>query len=110
MKRPFDTVDYIERKTPRDPKENYRYGDMYSMKDHSIVKQAVRNALSEDEQGIIVYSFWNNYSVGKIARLMTLTEAEVRRLYSSALHKIREYCLNEGIFGPRAGVTRALAA
>ena len=109
-KRPFDAVDYIERNTPRDPKENYRYGDMYSMKDHSIVKNAVRDVLADDEQGIILYSFWNGYSLEKIARLMTLPELEVRQLYSSALRKIRQYCLNDRNFSLRAGAVMDQAA
>jgi DNA-directed RNA polymerase specialized sigma24 family protein len=100
-KRPVDALDLIENNMPADPRENYRYGDLYSQRDHSIVKQAVREVLTDDEQGVIIYSFWNNYPIMKIARLMSFNELEVRRLYSSALQKIRQYCLNDGSFNCR---------
>jgi RNA polymerase sigma factor (sigma-70 family) len=108
--RPFDALDAIERQCPSDPREQYRYGDLYSLKDHSIVKRAVQTALSDDEQGIIIYSFWNGYSLQKIARLMTLSEMTVRRLYTSALRKIRDYCLGSQGFSLSTKISTAIAA
>lgn len=95
--RPFDVLDEIEQNTAPDPRERFRYGDLFSLKDHAVVKRAVQ-ALSEDEQGVIVYSFWNDYSMQKIARLMKLSELDVRKLHTSALQKIREYCLGDSGF------------
>lgn len=107
---PFDALDAIERNCPPDPREQFRYGDLYSLKDHSIVKCAVQAALSDDEQGIIIYSFWNGYSFQKIARLMALSELTVRRLYESALHKIRDYCLGAPGFSLYQKTPSAMAA
>ena len=102
--RPLDVLEMIEMNTPRDPKENYRYGDLFSLKDHSVVKDAIRNVLSEDQQQAIIYSFWKDYSIPQIANLMGKNQLEAQQLYSSALMKIRTFCMRDKNFsrsGPR---------
>ena len=109
-KRPYDSFDFIDRNTRKDRREGYRYGDLYSMKDHGIVRAAVQEVLNEDEQEVIINSFWNGFSIAKIASRMAFNELMVRQLHSSALRKIRAYCLGQSGFNSRLEMIQDQAA
>ncbi len=94
----LDVVAFIKTGTPSDPKEHYRHGDLFTMKDHSIVKEAIRKILADDEQLVIQYSFWKDYSTSQIASLTKKSEREVELLHHSALSKIRTFCLTDKSF------------
>lgn len=96
--RPYDVLNCIERHTPPDHKEKYRFGDMYSLKDHAIVRKAVQAITDEDECCVIVAAFWNDLSFQKIAEMLSIPEVEVLRIYDRALRRIREFCLAERNF------------
>lgn len=96
--RPYDVLDCIERNTPPDHKEKYHFGDMYSLKDHAIVRKAVRSMNDDDECCVIVAAFWNDLSFQKIAEMLSIPEVEVLRIYDRALRQIRDFCLTERNF------------
>jgi DNA-directed RNA polymerase specialized sigma24 family protein len=107
--RPLDVLDLIEANTPRDPKENYRYGDLFTLKDHSVVKDAIRKVLSEDQQVIVIYSFWKDLSIPQIANELGKSQNETQILYSSALMKIRTFCMRDKNFSRSGSLLKSVA-
>ena len=96
--RAYDVLDCIEKNTPPIHNEKYRFGDMYSLRDHAIVRKAVQAMTDEDECWVIVAAFWNDFSFQNIAETMSLPEVEVLRIYDRALRRIRAFCLTERNF------------
>lgn len=96
--RPHDVLEFIEKNTPPDPKEQYRYGDMYSLRDHAIIRKAVQAMEDDDECYVIIAAFWNDLSFERISDQMGVSKSEVLRLYDRALHRIREFCLSDRSF------------
>jgi DNA-directed RNA polymerase specialized sigma24 family protein len=96
--RTLDVLDYIEKNAPPDHKEKYRYGDMYTFRDHAIVRKAIQLMEDDDECWVIISAFWNDLSFRKISETMEIPETEVLRIYDRALRRIRDFCLSEKSF------------
>lgn len=96
--RPYDVLECIEKKSPPDHKEKYRFGDMYSLRDHAIVRKAVQTMTDDDECSVIVAVFWNDLSFQRIAEMLGVPEVEVLQIYNRGLRRIRAFCLKEPNF------------
>jgi DNA-directed RNA polymerase specialized sigma subunit len=98
MKRVF------KRKSPIAPvvagrqKEIYYGANMYSIREHALVKEAVKFVLKNTEQAIVIYYFWHDYTFERISRLIGMEEREVYRIYTSALLRIKNYCMRNPAF------------
>lgn len=97
-KRPFDTLDHIERSAPPNPAEMFRHGDLFSLRDHSLVRRAIQSTLTDDEEEIITLYFWNDLQYEEISKAMDMTNSKVGSICETAMRKIRKFCMEQPEF------------
>ena len=94
----IDTYDYIMQRTRSNPADNFRHADLFTMKDHVIVKQAVQTCLTDNEQAVINFYFWEDYSLDEVAEQMDMAKAEINLILEKSYKKIRVFCMGEPEF------------
>ena len=78
--------------------EQFRYGDLFTLKDHILVKRAMASVLTDNEQEAIILRFWIEQTLFEIGEALAITYVEADRLVNRAMLKIREYCLRHPEF------------
>ena len=97
-KKTVDSYDYIMQRTRNNPADNFRHADLFTMKDHAIVKQAVQTWLTDNEQAVINFYFWEDYTLDEVVEQMEMAKAEINLILERSYKKIRVYCMGEPEF------------
>lgn len=78
--------------------EMFRFGDLFTLKDHVLVRRAISVVLTDCEHEAIILRFWLNQTLEEIGRTLSLSEVRVDQILNLAMKKIREFCLNQPDF------------